>query len=601
MLQNSLAAEAAAMSAEGRHASAVLFVGCPTHFSDELAPRVAQGNGKVLAVATGAESLEFVRHHQVGAIVMNVALPDMDARELFTGLRENPQTAAIPVLFLGPGGDSLKTHACLMEADGLIDGDAQPHKVAAWVASRFQQSQETIRASRRDPQTGLPNRAAFCDDYVKACESCRATGETVALAVVAVDDRSAGAEGAVQNGLNAEILPRVASILTASLRATDLVARWSPDEIVVVLPGEDGFGAGRAIEKAMAAWRELAAAPCGGALAGSTISAGLSVVTSETPVASAVADAERYLYKAKAAGGNIVISSQSQLHRRAARALIVIDDRIMSLVIRGLLEKEELKVFHVKDADQAVDACAGRRRFQVMVVDERLPNLDGFTALEKLKHLPRNRQVPTIMLLSQKTDDRVTRALELGANDFEVRPLAPLPFVSRVRKVMARSNATRLPQSQSCRVMIVDDSARELVLAASALHQYGGFCVYLGHGCEDGRNRLASLAVDVLVAPLGMLMGGRLTLTGTVGEATSRDIALVATTGDDRYDPAYLREHGIRGVLKKPFDARTMGRDIEQLVNISAAGKSCDAPLDHLGREIQRVMVMRGTDDTATI
>ena len=580
---------------DGRVASAVLVVGCPPHFCEDLAPRVTQRTCRVLAARTGHEGLELVRYHQVGAIVMNVGLPDMDVKELFLSLRENPQTASIPVLFLGPCDDSVKRHSHLMEADGIAEDDLHPHKVAAWVASRIQPASETLRASRRDPQTGLPNRAAFCDDFAKTCENCRAMGETIALAVVSVDERDAGQEGETKKPTPGDILPRLASILSGSLRATDMVARWSADELVVLLPGEDAFGAGRAIEKALGAWRDFTNTDSGRELAGTTVSAGLAVVTPETIVTGAVADAERYLYKAKAAGGNSVVSSQSQLHRRAARALIVIDDRMMSLVIKGLLEKEELKVFHVKDADHAVDACAGRRRFQVMVVDERLPKSDGFTALQKLKHLPRNRQVPTIMLLSERSDDRVARALDLGASDIDVRPLAPLPFVSRVRKVMARSRTAALPQSQSCRVMIVANSARELVLAASALHQYGGFRVYLGHGCEDGRNRLASQAVDVIVAPLAMLMEGR--LTPSVGETSCRDVALIATVTDDRHDPAYLREHGIQGVIKTPFDARTLGREIEQLVNISAAGKPCDAPLDHLGREIQRVMVMHGADD----
>ena len=595
MTQESATMGSAILNDLGHFRSAVLLVGCPQNFSDELSPRIAQKNCRVLAASTGTEGLELIRRHAIGAVVMKTGLPDMDTRELFFGIRENPQTATIPVLLLGQYDDSVKKHSCLLEADGLMEGDVQPHQVAGWVVSRLLQSHGTDQADRRDPQTGLPGRAAFCDDFVKACESCRAADETVALAVVAVDRPALTPEAALD--ADADSLPRVAAVLSASLRATDLVARWSADELVVLLPGEDAFGASRAIEKAFAAWREFTAANRGSALAGITVSAGLSVVAPTTPVTTAVADAERYLDKARAAGGNSVISSQSQLYKRLSRALIVIDDRVMSLVIRGLLEKDELKVFHVKDADQAVGACAGRRRFQVMVVDERLPRVDGFNALQQLKHLPRNRQVPTIMLLSEKTDDRVARAKELGANDFDVRPLAPLPFMSRVRKVMVRSKTASPSQSQACRALIVAESTRELVLAASALHQYGGFYVYLGYGCEDGRNRLASLAVDVIVAPLAMIMGGR--LNPSVGETVHRDVAFIATSGDDRHDPAYLREHGIKGVIKTPFDARTLGREMEALVNISAAGKPSDAPLDHLGREIQRVIVMRGPDGAA--
>jgi len=577
---------------DGLASSVVLVVGCAPDFNDELAPKVTQGSRTAIAVRTGYEGMEVIRGRPVVMIVLNVALPDMDAREFFTGLRENPQTAAIPVLFVGPLiGESVKHHACLMEADGFMEGDAAPDKVAAWVSSRLRRTHEVARAGRRDPQTGLPNRAAFCDDFVQACETCHATGEPVVLAVVAVDDVSAGMEDGTRKMMDA-IVPRAASILSACLRATDLVARWSTEELVALLPGEDAVGARCAMEKALAAWREFAATDHGGELAGVTISAGLTVVLPETSVTAAVADAERYLYKAKAAGGNGIVSSQSQLRRRADRALVVIDDHVMSLVIKGLLEKEQIEVHHVKEADDALDACAGRRRFQVMVIDERLPNRDGFDALERLKVLPRNRHVPAMMLLSEKTEEGVTRALQLGANDYDGRPLAPLPFVSRVRKLIARSRTTELPHARSCRVLVVDDAPQHLILAASALHQYGGFCVYLARGLEDAQLRLASLGVDIVVAPLAMIESGRLATAGGAGEPTRRDVAMVATVVDDRYDRAVIQQFGIKGVLKKPFNALTLGGDLERLMNVVAAGKPSGAPADHLGREIQRVMTL---------
>ncbi len=591
MTQDRTASQSATIGEDGVDSSAVLVVGCAPDFTEELASSVSQGTRKVLAARTGSECMEVIRGNRVVLIVMSVALPDMDARELFTGLRENPQTASIPVLFVGQRiSDSVKKHACLIESDGHMEGDPSAGEAAAWVTARLRRTREVARVGRRDPQTGLPNRAAFCDDFTQTCQTCHAASEPVALAVVSVDECAQGPEDRAQSAKD-EIVPRVATILSACLRATDLVARWSSEEFVLLLPGEDASGAARAIEKALAALRNVTATDNGGQLKGVTLSAGLTVVTSATPVTAAVADAERYLYKVKAAGGNGVASSQSQLHRRANRALIVIDDRVMSLVIKGVLEKEELEVFHVKEADLAVDACAGRRRFQVMVIDERLPNRDGFAALEKLKAIPRNRHVPTIMLLSEKTEDRVTRALELGASDYDGRPFAPLPFVSRVRKLIAQTRTTGPAHSGSYRVLVVDDAAKHLILAASALHQYGGFCVYLARGDEDARNRLASLAVDIVVAPLAMIRSGRLSLATGPGEAARRDVALVATVVSDGYDPACIQQHGIKGVLKTPFDALTLGREIESLVDISAAGKPCDAPPDHLEREFQRIMM----------
>lgn len=284
-------------------------------------------------------------------------------------LRETPETAAIPVLFIGNHITGLvRQHPCRMAMDGDMDETATPAAVAAWLTNRLREHAPVDRDSKIDPMTGLPNRAAFCRDFNDASGACHATHEPAALAMLSLDLKGDASEPPA--GLYERILPEWARGLTAALRATDYLARWSSGAFVVLLAGEDTAGATRAIKRAFAGCRQALADACGEFANRLSLSAGVTTVTPGMPVAYAAASAERYLFSAKTAGGDRVVSSDSRLYRRPDHALVLIDDTLMGRVIEDLLAYAELKVVHATCLDQALDACSGRQRFQLIIVDE---------------------------------------------------------------------------------------------------------------------------------------------------------------------------------------------------------------------------------------
>lgn len=115
--------------------------------------------------------------------------------------------------------------------------------------------------------------------------------------------------------------------------------------------------------------------------------------------------------------------------------LIVDDEARIREVVQYALEREGFRVSAVDDGGLAVDALR-RGSFDLVVLDVMLPGMDG---LEVCRRVRASSKVP-ILFLSARADeiDRVL-GLELGGDDYLVKPFSPRELVARVKAVLRRA------------------------------------------------------------------------------------------------------------------------------------------------------------------
>jgi len=143
------------------------------------------------------------------------------------------------------------------------------------------------------------------------------------------------------------------------------------------------------------------------------------------------------------------------------RVLIVEDqDRLRKWLCKGLTE-----------AGFAVDAAGDGREglwyalsgaYDVIILDLMLPGLDGLSILERLRRAGRNDQV-LILTAKDAVEDRV-KGLDLGADDYLVKPFAFEELVARVRALVRRSYGRRSPAIE-IGALRVDTVSRRVWLA----------------------------------------------------------------------------------------------------------------------------------------
>lgn len=122
------------------------------------------------------------------------------------------------------------------------------------------------------------------------------------------------------------------------------------------------------------------------------------------------------------------------------RTVLVVDDEpeIVRL-LRDYLERAGFSVDTATDGEAALRA-ARRRRPDLVILDLNLPRLDG---LDVARSLRRDGDVPIIMLTARTEETDRVAGLELGADDYVVKPFSPREVVARVRAVLRRADLAR--------------------------------------------------------------------------------------------------------------------------------------------------------------
>jgi DNA-binding response OmpR family regulator len=116
--------------------------------------------------------------------------------------------------------------------------------------------------------------------------------------------------------------------------------------------------------------------------------------------------------------------------------LVVEDEPSIAEVVGLYLARAGYEVRTAGDGETALEEFS-RRAPDLVILDLMLPELDGFEVTGRIRE---RGDVPIIMLTSRKTEADRIAGLEMGADDYVVKPFSPQELVSRVRAVLRRSS-----------------------------------------------------------------------------------------------------------------------------------------------------------------
>ncbi len=121
------------------------------------------------------------------------------------------------------------------------------------------------------------------------------------------------------------------------------------------------------------------------------------------------------------------------------RALVVEDDPDIVELISHYLSAEGFQVESVADGRRALELVRGGS-YGLLILDLQLPGLDGLSVCSELRRDKRTSALPIVMLTARGDEaDRVV-GLEVGADDYVVKPFSPKELVARVRALLRRAD-----------------------------------------------------------------------------------------------------------------------------------------------------------------
>lgn len=127
-----------------------------------------------------------------------------------------------------------------------------------------------------------------------------------------------------------------------------------------------------------------------------------------------------------------------RLEDRVLRVLLIEDDRMVGAAIEQALKDAAYAVDWVRDAETALLAAASES-YEVLLLDLGLPNADGRDILRRLR--ADGRKLPIIIVTARDAIDDRIEGLDLGADDYLVKPFEIRELLARMRAVLRREGS----------------------------------------------------------------------------------------------------------------------------------------------------------------
>jgi len=122
----------------------------------------------------------------------------------------------------------------------------------------------------------------------------------------------------------------------------------------------------------------------------------------------------------------------------APRVLLVEDAEEISSLLKHLLERSGFAVAIARDGKQALDYVTKEPPVDLAVLDILLPYYSGFDLVKTIRQHETWKAVPIVMLTAKSQEKDIVRALELGANDYVLKPFQPNEVIARLRRFLRR-------------------------------------------------------------------------------------------------------------------------------------------------------------------
>jgi two-component system OmpR family response regulator len=146
--------------------------------------------------------------------------------------------------------------------------------------------------------------------------------------------------------------------------------------------------------------------------------------------------------------------------------LIEDEQNLVEALTRGL--KAEGYLVQSRNNGREGFTCARENQFDLILLDVLLPEMNGFEICEGLRKL--GNSTPIMMLTAQSDDLDIAEGLDLGADDYLIKPFAFVVLLSRIRSLIRRSTKSESDQSIVAGRFSIDSDSHRVFFNSHEIH-----------------------------------------------------------------------------------------------------------------------------------
>lgn len=398
---------------------------------------------------TAERGLKIFYEWKPSLILLDFILPDQSGMYVLQHIVEKAKLEHIPIIMVS-GNFSIENQVNAYRS-GAMDFLAKPLEVellTALIENRFAMKKDWDRSIIVDELTGAYNRKHFNRMMRQQMDDFKRSEHKFSLVMLDLDyfkhvnDNHGHLKGD-------EVLQAFVSTAQDVVQSKGILCRYGGEEFALILPHMDNVQAAGLIEQLRHTFNAIKF-PVKDAAFQVTFSSGIAQISENTGHAEKLVDeADQALYCAKRAGRNqTVLYSAEMLERKNEMVLnlIVVDD---DPLIRDILIN---RFFNWKPTNHAkVNALgfADGRSFlssdwynesakYIILLDGSMPDLDGLEVLRRLRECYPEQQLLIIMLTARNNTEDIVHALQIGADDYVVKPFHMQELVLRIERLASR-------------------------------------------------------------------------------------------------------------------------------------------------------------------
>jgi len=457
-----------------------------------LSKSLAKSGLETIMAHDGPTAIQIATDKSPDLILLDMSMPGMDGLATCAGLRSNTATVNIPIIFVTSHTDThhivrafasggadyvtkpvrvdeilarISVQLRLREAEqNLIERNMQLESLGAQLAET---NAELARLSRVDGLTSLLNRRAW--DESSNLEKERSDRHNHAFCVFMLDvDFFKVFNDSQGHQAGDDCLRSVAQRIALACRRTDIVGRYGGEEFVVLAPEISIDGAATLAERIRQSVWDLAMPHPSSPAGRVTISIGVAASGNDA-LNEVIQRADGALYKAKLSGRNLVCTAagtvpsmrpckqtdhpigETEANTRFVPTVLIVDDSDDNrIVYRGCLPTSDYRIIESVNGQEALAAVA-KDLPDVIIMDVRMPKMDGIECTKRLKQDPATRNIPVIIVSACGAPGEIVTGLDAGADEYLTKPIRATELAVRVRS-MARLSRERQDLQRSYQI-----------------------------------------------------------------------------------------------------------------------------------------------------
>ena len=364
--------------------------------------------------------LDFLRDNQPDLILLGNVIWELGGFEAISALQRAAKPGEdIPVLLMAePGNRDQEESAQAKGAAGIINKPLEPAMLTARV-------QELLALREKRERNSLPTRSNL-EEIASSLEECndasngmwmgREVFGNVYRHMLRYMERYHGNAFQVlftvempkdtSETMRAEIMTQFRRQLQHTLRESDMMLESGENQVFLLLPEVHESDIAHVIFRVIDEWKR----------------------TEYGPITGIDSEVRRVdLDDGKSAAHN----------RKGVDWVVVVDDDVTNLKMAGtILSRQHMRVTALKSGRALLDYVRDNRP-DLILLDVRMPEMDGFETLRRLKQeTSSGQEIPVIFLTADENAESEMRGLELGAMDFIKKPFVPEVLTLRVRHII---------------------------------------------------------------------------------------------------------------------------------------------------------------------